>query len=92
MDESSAAEGADAPREPDLRHLPRRGFRVWVSNLDGEAELRADVGVSAEQLSSALSRYLPVGVRLAGVEPATDDQGAVLLRFRYDVPPAGRSV
>lgn len=81
------SESSQNPAPPYCPDLTEAEFRVWASHDDaGAVELRADVGVTAERLSGALSRFLPAGVRLVDVEQADDDQGAVLLRFA----PAGR--
>ena len=75
MDESSAQ-----LREP--RYRPQQGLRVWAGHVDGEVDVYADTGVTAEQLANALALYVHDDARLVGVEQPNCAGGANLLRFR----------
>lgn len=70
-------------REP--RYRPQQGFRIWAGQIDGEVEVYADTGVTAEQLTNALALYVRGGARLVEVEAPDRADGANCFRFR--LPP-----
>jgi hypothetical protein len=74
-------------REP--RYRPQEGFRVWAGHVDGEVDVYADTGVTAEQLANALALYVHDDARLVGVEEPDCANGANLLRFRV-APESGK--
>ena len=81
-------EGSAQLRVP--RHRPDEGFRVWAGQVDGEVDVYADTGVTAEQLANALARYVHDDARLVGVEEPDCADGANLLRFRVEAEPSQR--
>ncbi|CUU60446.1 hypothetical protein Ga0074812_14022 [Parafrankia irregularis] len=76
-------DGAAKLREP--RYRPEQGCRIWAGHIDGEVEVYADTGVTAEQLTNALALYVRGSARLVEVEVPDRADGANLFRFR--LPP-----
>ncbi len=64
--------------------LPTPGATVHHSHTLGQATVLADQGIRASDLSSALARFLPGGVRLV---EATAHAGTVMLVFESGAAP-----
>ncbi len=69
--------------------LPRPGASVHHSPLVGQATVLVDQGIRAADLTSALARFLPAGVRLV---EASLHAGTVMLVFESAPAAAGSGV
>jgi hypothetical protein len=65
--------------KPAVRQRTERGFQVQSNHADGTIEVRADVGVTADQMSVALALYVPAGAKLESVTKGTT---TVVILFR----------